>query len=168
MGLIVLLAMIGVPILEITVFVEVGGRIGIWPTIVIVIATAVLGTSLLRYQGLATLVRAQESLQKGDFPVHEVFDGFCLLVAGALLLTPGFVTDGVGLLLFAPPIRATLARAAWRYMVKHGRIDINSTAPGRGGTYGDGPVIDGEFDVIDKEDEDDQDDNDDNNEPSIR
>ena len=146
MGLIILLAMIGVPIMEIAVFIEVGGRIGLWPTIFIVIATAVIGTSLLRHQGLATLIRAQESLQKGDFPVHEVFDGFCLLVAGALLLTPGFVTDGVGLLLFAPPVRAVLARAAWRYMVRHGRIDINSSPPGSG------PVIDGEFDIVDKED----------------
>ncbi len=153
MGLIILLAMIGVPILEIAVFIKVGGQIGLWPTIVIVIATAVIGTALLRRQGLATLIRAQESLQKGDFPVREVFDGFCLLVAGALLLTPGFVTDAAGLLLFSPPIRAILARAAWRYMVKHGRIDINSSASGfgPGGPYRKGPVIDAEFDVIDKE-----------------
>ncbi len=163
MGLMVFFAMIGVPILEIAVFIEVGGRIGFWPTIAIVIATALIGTALLRRQGLATLIRAQESLQKGAFPMHEVFDGFCLLVAGALLLTPGFVTDGVGLLLFAPPVRAVLARAAWRYMVRHGRIDVNSSAPGfkpggrdgRGDPYGDGPVIDGEFDVIDKEEEND-------------
>lgn len=162
MGLIILLAMIGVPVLEIAVFIKVGGQIGFWPTIATVIATAVIGTALLRRQGLATLIRAQESLQNGDFPVHEVFDGFCLLVAGALLLTPGFVTDGVGLLLFIPPVRAVLARVAWRYMVRHGRIDINSSAPGFGpsgpaGPYGEGPVINGEFDVIDKEGGDDRD-----------
>jgi len=156
MFFLVLCAMIGVPVLEIAVFIEIGGRIGLWPTIATVILTAVLGTALLRQQGLVALKSAQKSLEKGDFPVREVFDGLCLLVAGALLLTPGFVTDGMGFLLFLPPVRVLIGAWAWNYLIRHGRIDIHAGAggwaePEKGGD-GAGPVIDGEFDVVDESD----------------
>ena len=114
MGLVLLLVMVGVPIVEIAVFIEVGGRLGLWPTLATVILTAMAGTALLRQQGLATLQRVHESLEANRFPMAEVFDGLCLLVAGALLLTPGFVTDAAGLLLFVPAVRGALRRAFGR------------------------------------------------------
>jgi len=77
MGFILLAAMIGVPILEIAVFIEAGELIGLWPTIGAVIVTAIVGTTLLRIQGLATLFRAQRNLEEGRLPVVEVFDGLC-------------------------------------------------------------------------------------------
>ena len=150
MGVVLLLAMIGVPILEIAVFIEVGGRIGLWSTIAIVIFTAVIGTALLRYQGLATLFRASEALQTGQFPMTEVFDGLCLVIAGALLLTPGFFTDGVGFLLFVPPVRAAIRRVLGRYLVESGRVHM-ATNPGPSA----GPtVIEGEFHEVTPENDD--------------
>ena len=147
MGFVLLLAMIGVPIVEIAVFIEVGGRLGLWPTLATIILTAMAGTALLRQQGLATLRRVRESLEANRFPRAEVFDGLCLLVAGALLLTPGFVTDAAGLLLFVPAVRVALRRAFGRYLVASGRLDAWTEKPGpfaSGGGGGD-TVIDGEF-----------------------
>ncbi len=139
-----LLAMIGVPILEITVFIEVGGVFGLWPTLGAVIVTAIVGTGLLRHQGLGALFRVRESLAQGRFPMVEIFDGVCLLVAGALLLTPGFVTDAFGLLLFVPPFRALLRRLIGRHLVATGRVERSpEDRMGEGAT-----VIDGEFDVL--------------------
>lgn len=138
-----LLALIFVPIAEIALFIKVGGYMGLWPTISIVILTAMAGTALLRHQGLATLNRVRESLERGLLPVAELFNGLCLLVAGALLLTPGFFTDTLGLLLFVPAVRAFLA-----HLMKS-RFDISGPGDPMGGT-GDrkeraGTVIEGEF-----------------------
>lgn len=130
MGVILLLALIGVPLVEIAIFIEVGGRIGLTSTVAAVIVTAIAGSALLRHQGLATLDRGRKSLEAGHFPMAEVFDGLCLMFAGALLLTPGFLTDAVGLLLFVPALRRVLQRWAGRYLVNSGRIH----ATGFGGT----------------------------------
>lgn len=147
---------IGVPLLEIAVFIEVGGRIGLGWTLVVVVATALLGTFLLRRQGFATLRSAQQSMDRGALPMRELFDGLCLLFAGALLLTPGFVTDTVGFALFLPPVRDGLRRIVGRHLQVHmaGGADAGAEAPERtapGGAAGrdhagrGGPVIDGEF-----------------------
>ena len=117
----ILLAFIAVPIIEIAVFLEVGGRIGALNTILMIVVTAIIGTWLLRSQGLQTLHRAQESLNQNVFPMSEVFDGLCLLFAGGLLLTPGFVTDIVGFLLFVPWIRNALRLSAWSFLVRSGQ-----------------------------------------------
>ncbi len=104
----ILLLMIAVPVLEIMVFIQAGDLIGLWPTLLVVVLTAAMGTALLRHQGLAVLLKVQESLNGGRPPVAELFDGLCLFVAGLLLLTPGFLTDGVGFLLFVPPLRSLI------------------------------------------------------------
>ena len=110
MGLLVLMVMIIVPVIEIGVFIQAGDLVGLWPTIVMVILTAMIGSALLRHQGLATLARVRDSINAGGLPVDELFDGLCLLVAGAFLLTPGFITDGFGLLLFLPMFRSGFRR----------------------------------------------------------
>jgi UPF0716 protein FxsA len=156
MVLLILFILIAVPILEIVVFIEVGGTLGIAATLAIVLLTAIAGTVLLRHQGLATLARVRTSLERGRLPMAEVFDGLCLLVAGALLLTPGFVTDSAGLLLFYPPFRNLLRRALGRYLAASGRIDM--TAGGSGmRTNGDSSVIDGEYRDVTAEDPSDKD-----------
>ena len=152
MGFLILFLLIAVPLVEIAVFIAVGERIGLWPTLALVVVTAMAGTALLRHQGLSTLARAQESLAQDRFPMAEVFDGVCLLVAGALLLTPGFVTDGAGLLLFVPTLRAALRRALARHLVAAGRVQMWPEGPPRG-TAGDGAkVIDGEYHEIGDDD----------------
>lgn len=97
------------PIIEMYLLIEVGGYIGAWPTIGLVMITAVIGVALLRIQGLATLTRGIGRLNQGELPAREMVEGLLLAVAGALLLTPGFVTDLVGFLLLAPPTRLLIA-----------------------------------------------------------
>ncbi len=125
MALVIFLALIGVPVIEIAVFIEIGGRIGLWWTVGLVVLTAVIGTALLRHQGLSTLARARASLDQGKLPVRELLDGVCLLIAGALLLTPGFVTDAVGALLLVPPLRWPLQVWAVRWIMTHGSVTVN-------------------------------------------
>ena len=145
MAIVILLAFILTPIIEIAVFIEVGDVIGLWPTLAIVVLTAMAGTALLRAQGLATYAAAQQSLARGEFPVREVFDGACLLFAGALLLTPGFVTDGVGMALFLPPVR----RMIGRWLMARGQFQVHTSMnPGRRHDPGDG-VVEGEFHEVD-------------------
>jgi len=149
MGLILLILMIGVPIIEIGVFIEVGGWLGLVPTLAIVILTAVIGTGLLRHQGFSTLARAQQHLAVGRFPMAEIFDGLCLLLAGALLLTPGFVTDAFGFLLFVPAFRAGFRSLVSRYLESLGRVNVQMGGFGQGHTPGHDPsVIDGEFEEL--------------------
>ncbi len=153
MGIVILLLLIVVPIIEIAVFIRVGGEIGLVNTLAVVIATAALGTYLLRRQGLATLFRIQQTLDENKLPLRELFDGLCLLVAGALLLTPGFVTDAFGFVLFLPPFRRYLAGLLAQYFITHGRVDINmgdgaQNSPGAG----PGGVIDGEFEDLTRDD----------------
>lgn len=145
MGRILFPLFIAVPIIEIAVFIQAGEWIGLWPTIGCVVLTAAAGAALLRHQGLATLARVQQSLQAGLMPMAELFDGLCLLAAGALLLTPGFFTDAIGLLLFTPPFRAMLAR----FLGARARLHVApSPGPGPGPGHG-GPVIDGDFREVD-------------------
>ena len=154
MGILLLAAFIGVPLLEIAVFIQVGGAIGLWPTLGLVVLTAILGTWQLRSQGLATLNRARTQIDEGALPTRELFDGACLLVAGALLLTPGFVTDSVGFALFLTPVRNALRDLLARHMKEHMEtrvfVDGEEVRPdaGRGG----GPVIDGEFSDVSNDD----------------
>lgn len=109
-----LIALIVVPLVEIGLFIQVGGAIGLWPTIALVIVTAVAGAALLRAQGLATLGRLQAEIDRGGDPSGPMAHGALLLFAGALLLTPGFFTDAVGLALMAPPVRDWLIRSLGR------------------------------------------------------
>jgi len=125
LGWILLIAFIGGPLTEIAVFIQVGGILGLWPTLAVVVLTAVAGTALLRRQGLATLQRAQQNVANGELPGAEIFDAVCLLVAGALLLTPGFVTDGVGALLLVPPLRAALRRGLARRLSENGTVWVD-------------------------------------------
>jgi len=146
----ILAAFISVPIAEIAVFVEVGGRWGLWPTIAAIFATALAGTFLIRQQGLSVLHQVQAEIEAGRFPARQVFDGLCLLIAGALLLTPGFITDGLGFILLVPLTRQAIAAGLLS------RLHVQTAGPG----YSNGPardpsrdpshghrgdVIDGEF-----------------------
>ena len=121
---ILFLLFVSVPVLEIALFIEVGGWIGLWPTLAIVVATAMAGTSLLRMQGLKVAADAQAALEKGNLPMEPVIHGVFLLVAGLLLLTPGFFTDAVGFSLFVPPVRLWLGKKVAAYMLKHGKVSV--------------------------------------------
>ena len=94
-----------VPIVEMWILIEVGGWIGALPTIALVVLTATLGLSLLKRQGLSTLVRARRKMDEGSIPASELVSGVMITVGGALLLTPGFVTDAIGFALLIPQTR---------------------------------------------------------------
>lgn len=97
-----------IPLIEMVVLIEVGGVIGAIPTVALVCLTALIGVSLIRAQGLSALRRAQWRTNHGELPAQEMMDGLCLAVAGAMLLTPGFVTDTFGFLLLVPSLRRHL------------------------------------------------------------
>lgn len=104
----IFLFLVAVPILEIALFIQVGGWLGLLPTILIVILTALVGTILLRTQGLQTLANLQSSVSTGRNPMDPIAHGAFILIAGVLLLTPGFFTDGLGLLFLIPTVRRFL------------------------------------------------------------
>ena len=160
MGILLLAAFIGVPLLEIAVFIQVGGAIGLWSTLGLVVLTAILGTWQLRSQGLATLNRARSQIDQGALPTRELFDGACLLVAGALLLTPGFVTDSVGFALFLTPVRDLLrdqlARRMKGHMETHVFVDGEEVRPQGASGQGRGPVIDGDYSDVSEDDDPDR------------
>ena len=107
-----------VPIIEIYLLIQVGQVIGAGWTVFLVVLTAVIGVWLLRIQGLSTLMRAQQKLQQNELPAREMLEGMGLVVAGALLLTPGFFTDTIGFLLLFPPTRIWfVSRIASRMIV---------------------------------------------------
>ena len=147
LGAILLVAFIVVPLAEIAVLIQVGGWIGLMPTLALIILTAVIGTIMLRRQGFTVLTRAQRQLEQGILPVAEVFEGLCLLVGGALLLTPGFITDACGALLLLPAARAFLYRRVGHYLERH--VVRPPDAPPGGPSPGQPPpVLDGEYEEV--------------------
>ncbi len=137
MPLLILAAFIGIVGIEIAGFISVGERLGLWPTLAITLTTAAIGMSLLRHQGLAALRRVQEAVEAQRTPLPDVLDGFLLLIAGALLLIPGFFSDGIGFILFLPPARKALLLAVV------GRMRAASDrAKTSGGTIIDGAFVD--------------------------
>jgi len=112
---ILFIAFLIVPFVEIYVLLQVGGVIGAFPTILLVVFTAVLGAWLLRRQGFATWQRFQSALAQGEIPAYEMIEGPILLVGGALLLTPGFFTDMLGFACLIPTLRRKIAQ----YIIEH-------------------------------------------------
>ena len=111
----ILLLFIIIPILEMWVLIQVGNKIGASYTIGLVLLTALVGINLLRQQGLSTLWRAQQRMNSGQIPIMEMVEGLLLAIGGALLLTPGFVTDGIGFVCLLPGLRQMIVAK----MAKH-------------------------------------------------
>jgi UPF0716 protein FxsA len=130
-----LLLLIGIPVIELYVLIEVGSGIGAFPTVWLVVFTAALGIWLVRRQGLSVLARVRASVERDEPPALELAEGALLLLAGLALLIPGFVTDAVGFLLLVPPLRRHLVLTWVSRAQAHGR-----------GPRPDGPrVIEGDW-----------------------
>ena len=145
MALLFLAALIGIPLIEILVFVKVGSEIGALNTVIITVVTALIGVMLIRIQGLGVLMRARATLDRQETPVNEIFEGIFLALAGLFLIIPGFVTDAVGFLLLIPPLRRALAG----YMARHSSFVATGMHQSR--RKSGGTVIDGEYEVIDED-----------------
>jgi UPF0716 protein FxsA len=146
-------AFLMVPIVEIALFIQVGGAIGLWPTLAIVVLTAVLGTWLVRTQGRMALGQLQSSFSNLGDPTEPLAHGAMILVAGALLLTPGFFTDAIGFALLVPAVRM----AVLRYVRSKVKVTEFKMGAGMGAGMGNGPsptgfgagdIIDGDFEVV--------------------
>jgi len=114
-----------VPLIEIGLFIQIGGWIGLWPTLGIVVLTAILGTYLVRSQGLAAMNNLRGSFSRLEDPSESLAHGAMILIAGALLLTPGFFTDAVGFALLTPPIRL----AIFQYLKKRIKVQRFEMGP---------------------------------------
>ena len=143
------------PIVEIAILINVGEQIGGWYTVAIVILTAFAGARLVRQQGLSTLMQAQQKMQAGTMPGQEMAEGLLLVIAGVLLVTPGFITDGIGFLLSLPMTRPLIAKG----LVKHLSINmLNASFDGNfaqhhqphHSTGQSEDIIEGEFERKDK------------------
>lgn len=171
MPIFLFLLFIAVPIAEIAIFIQAGQIIGIIPTILLTIGTAVAGSVLLRIKGFSTLNRLSASVQNGEMPVGAVLDGVAILAGGLLLLTPGLLTDAIGLLLFVPVFRRTVAKwllnkavsksqaKFYAYASSQGDNRRDSTADAKhtsqnAGFHKSEDAIDAEFETIDPANDD--------------
>jgi len=142
---------IAVPILELYVIIEVGGLIGVLPTLALLVAVSFAGAALLRHQGRGAWVRFNAALAERRFPGREVADGLLITVGGVLLLTPGFVTDAIGLLLLIPPTRAIARRLLQAYLGRRFVLmGVGGGFPGSGGGQA-GPTREYDFDATAEE-----------------
>ena len=135
--------------MELAVFASVSEHIGIWTTLSLAFLTAILGGLLVKYQGLQTFSAMRQSLDHGQKPLNEIFDGFCLVAAGALLITPGFITDTIGFSLLIPPVRSALrhfirTRTSW---------SVHGGSFNGGPRGGNGDIIEGEYETVNDNDE---------------
>ncbi len=146
-----LLAFIGVPLIEIALFIQVGGAIGLWSTLGIVVLTALLGTYLVRQQGLLAITQLRTQMSNFQDPTEALVHGAMILFSGALLLTPGFFTDAVGFALLVPAVRTAVFQAVRK------RVKVQSFGHGQGPyntghrSRTDNTVIEGEFEEVDPE-----------------
>ena len=154
------LLFIAIPLVELYLIIKVGGYIGAFWTVMIVIGTAVVGVNLLRMQGFNTLKRAQQNMERGAMPAMEMMEGIALAVGGALLITPGFLTDAIGFICLIPFTRQALIRA----MIKRGSVQMHGfrntssyqsnssgTSDGRANKNEGGRTLEGEFQRKDDE-----------------
>ena len=135
-----------IPIMELVVFAAVSEHIGLLTALLFALLTAIVGGNIVRLQGMHTIVSMRESMDAGRLPLTELFDGFCLVFAGALLITPGFLTDTLGFLLLIPRIRAFL-----RHIVKNHTDWAVETQGFEYQSQRDPDIIEGEFVEIDEE-----------------
>ncbi len=131
-----------IPFAEILVFMLVGERIGFFTTLFLAFMTAIVGGIIVKHQGLQTILSIRESLNQGKLPAGTFFDGLCLVAAGALLITPGFITDTAGFLLLMPPFRAYL-----RKIIK-ARTNWFVVSTEEGGEH----ILEGDYETIDRDD----------------
>ncbi|ODP98456.1 membrane protein FxsA [Salinivibrio sp. SS3] len=165
---ILLLLFILVPVIEIGLFIQVGGWLGLWPTLALVLITAFVGASLVRSQGLMTLASVQDRLNRGELPAQQILEGVMLAVAGVLLLTPGFMTDAMGMLVLLPAPRAALAKQVMKRVTvsqagfSQSGFHQGGNAQGpfgedpfrRGGRGDDSNTFEGEYERKDDDDDD--------------
>lgn len=138
MFVVLLLALLCVPLLELFVIIRVAGGVGTGQTILLLIAVSVVGAWMVRRSGLGVLNQIRVRLNRGELPAGELVDGLLILIAGALMLTPGFITDAVGLLLLFLPTRLAVRSLLLRRFAKKINLQGWTAGPSGGGGFGFG------------------------------
>ncbi|WP_439135015.1 FxsA family protein [Pseudomaricurvus sp.] len=146
-----LLLFIVVPVVEMWVLIQVGAEIGALPTIALVLLTAMIGLALLRKQGASALLRANQRMESGQLPAEEMVEGIFLAVGGALLLTPGFVTDALGFACLIPGLRQWLIGKALKKVIFRATSSAGFTSHSAFGEQAQGGKKDSSGDVIEGE-----------------
>lgn len=145
-----------IPLAEIMVFIAVSKQIGFFMAFLLTLLAAILGGSLIKYQGMQTMLSAQSVMRDGRLPSDDLFDALCVVVAGLLLLTPGFISDGLGVLLLLPPVRAHIRNT----LAKSGNFSSMSFNAEYAEFHDakayhrpqDPDIIEAEFEILEKED----------------
>jgi UPF0716 protein FxsA len=149
--------LIALPMAELALLIKAGQAIGVWATLGLVVGAVILGAAILAHQGTSVVRRMQQALAQGRPPVAPVLDGVFLVLAGVLLITPGFLSDALALLLLIPPARRGVARWCVKQLVARAHVqlraggkigDVPGQPPAAGS--GQGPVIEGEFERLDE------------------
>ena len=134
---------LAIPLIEIGLFIQIGGLIGLWPTLAVVVLTAILGTWLVRSQGSLALSQIRASFNELNDPTEPLAHGAMILIAGALLLTPGFFTDAIGFSLLVPPVR--------QFLILQVKSRIKTTSFQSRANFGSqsGTIIDEDGEILD-------------------
>lgn len=172
MNFVVILLIFAVPMLELGLLIKFGQTVGFWWTMLLIIGTGILGATIISHEGLSAPIKAQEAMRRGEAPVPKMFDSALAAAGGVLLITPGLIGDGLGLLLQVPLVRRVVGRWLVQRFFRIEDVTVHrqpAMAPGTeprgprpgndpmrpgpkasGSPRGDGPVIDGEFERIDE------------------
>ena len=123
-GRLIFLVFLVVPLIEIALFILIGQAIGLWPTLLGVVAIAIIGSAIIRHQGLSLLAQIRDTMGRGQLPARALADAMLVSIAGILMVTPGYFTDFLGLLLLIPPVRALI------YRLVRSRLGLADMPPG--------------------------------------
>ncbi|MFK7838976.1 MAG: FxsA family protein [Bdellovibrionales bacterium] len=137
-----LILFVVIPFIELAIFAAVSDHIGLITALLFALLTAMIGGNVVRMQGLQTFSSMRGSMDKGNIPTTEIFDGFCLVAAGALLITPGFLTDAIGFVLLVPRFRDFLRVT----LKKHTNFNVHTAGFGQA-TPHDPTIIEGEYEA---------------------
>ena len=132
MRFILFVLFIVMPFVELALLIKLGNVLGFWPTIGVVLFSAVVGAYVLQSQGVATMRRISQSMMSSEPPIKPMVDGFFLVISGAFLITPGIITDAAGLMLFIPAVRHAVARWVFGRILKGGAFTIHTYTTGGG------------------------------------
>ena len=162
-ALILFLILVGVPALEIALFIQIGGEIGVWGTLGAIFLTAVIGVALVKAQGVQVITDLRLETEAGKPPVETLVRGTCLVFAGLFLLTPGFFTDAIGFILLLPPLQSGLGRKVVALLMKHSSsFRRHQSEHGPHGAHGPAQssrpstIIEGDFEEVQTANERDQ------------
>ena len=144
---------IGIPLIEVMLFITIGKYIGLWNTILIIIITGIIGAILVKSQGVATLKKGLEEIQSNKIPIQSMVQGIAIIIAGAFLLTPGFLTDTLGAILLIPPFRSKIAGFVIEYLKKRSTFRTTfEQYPKNTSETEDEKIYEGKYEEIKKKD----------------